>query len=150
MNRPLHDGNFRYQSSVTGGPSRRRRAVPCPRGLVGGITPHFRSYRKGKRPVDNKTARGAGIATGAPQFAHVRTSRGDWQCGTTAGNSRPQAKNPPRPEPGGHWGSRAMLLRQAIRPLAALGFEGLDRIAGLLHRAGHEASHGVRLMPTSA
>src|ERR1017187_4261300 len=50
-----------------------------------------------------------------------------------------------KPKPGGPRGRRSMLLVDPVRPFAALGFEGLDSVPGLLHRAGHEAADGVFL-----
>jgi hypothetical protein len=38
-----------------------------------------------------------------------------------------------------------MLLIDPVSTLAALGFEGLDRVPGLLHCAGHESTDGVPL-----
>ena len=38
-----------------------------------------------------------------------------------------------------------MLLVDAVRALAFVGFEGLDRVSGLLHRAGHEPADRVLL-----
>jgi len=38
-----------------------------------------------------------------------------------------------------------MLLVDPVGALAPVGFEGLDGVPGLLHRAGHEASNGVSL-----
>src|ERR1017187_2611283 len=54
-------------------------------------------------------------------------------------------KSPPRPEPGGPGRRRAMLRVDSVRPLTTLGFEGLDAVAGLLHRPGHEPADGVLL-----
>ena len=38
-----------------------------------------------------------------------------------------------------------MLLVDLVGALALVGFEGLDGVSGLLHRAGHEPAHGVLL-----
>jgi hypothetical protein len=38
-----------------------------------------------------------------------------------------------------------MPLVDAVGPLATLGLEGFDVVPGLLHRAGHEAAHGMLL-----
>src|ERR1022692_3490100 len=54
-------------------------------------------------------------------------------------------EKPTKPKPGGPRGRRSMLLVDPVRPFAALGFEGLDLVPGLLHRAGHEAADGVFL-----
>src|SRR5271169_3635537 len=54
-------------------------------------------------------------------------------------------KSPPRPEPGGPGEEAAMLRVDAIGPFSALGLEGLDRVASLLHRAGHEPANRVLL-----
>src|ERR1022692_174563 len=54
-------------------------------------------------------------------------------------------EKPTNPKPGGPRGRRSMLLVDPVRPFAALGFEGLDLVPGLLHRAGHEAADGVFL-----
>src|ERR1035441_2451350 len=59
--------------------------------------------------------------------------------------TRSEAKGPPRPEPGGAGRRRSMLLIDPIGALAALRFEGLDGVSGLLHRAGHEAADGMLL-----
>src|ERR1039457_2481985 len=42
-------------------------------------------------------------------------------------------------------GRRSMLLADPIGALPFVGFEGLDLVPGLLHRAGHEAADGVTL-----
>src|ERR1017187_9666961 len=57
--------------------------------------------------------------------------------------ARCRKKSPPRPEPGGPGRRRAMLRVDAVGPLAALRFEGLDVVAGLFHRAGYETPDGV-------
>src|ERR1035441_1275965 len=51
-------------------------------------------------------------------------------------------EKPTKPKPGGPSGRRSMLLVDPVRPFAALGFEGLDLVPGLLHRAGHEPLPG--------
>ena len=98
MNHALHGGDYRHQGSTTGWASRRRRAVLGPRGLERGVAAH--------------SAGCAQVATGAPQFAHVRTDGSDWQCGATAvavwataENSRPEARKPAAAEAGRAYGS---------------------------------------------
>ena len=46
-------------------------------------------------------------------------------------------KGPPRPAPGGREGRNSALLADPVTALALRGLEGLDRVAGLLQRAGH-------------
>ena len=58
------------------------------------LVDHVKTYRKGKRAANNRSASGAGIAAGAPRFAHVCASRGGWQCRATRQESRPPAKKP--------------------------------------------------------
>jgi hypothetical protein len=66
------------------GPGCSRRAVGAglrQQALVGGLV---KTYRKEELAANNRSASGAGVAAGAPQFAHVRTLRGGWKYRTTA------------------------------------------------------------------
>jgi len=79
MNRSMPARDRCYRNAATGREPGRSRVVPGTLGLVCGIAPHFRTYREGKRLDHNRSAAGPGIATVAPQLAHVRTEAGDWQ-----------------------------------------------------------------------
>jgi hypothetical protein len=46
---------------------------------------------------------------------------------------------------GGRGKNLILLGVDAISPLASLGLEGFDLVAGLLHRAGHKPAHGMAL-----
>jgi len=49
-----------------------------------------------------------GLATVAPQSAHVRSGGSRLACGTTRQELTPQRESPPRPEPGGLEGKDAL------------------------------------------
>jgi len=67
-------------------------------------------YRERNGTNDNTPPDRLEVATGAPQFAHVRAERGTWQCRTTAGNWPPKQECPQRPKPSGRGGVRAATL----------------------------------------
>src|SRR5882672_12034655 len=70
---------------------------------------------------------------------------GDHGIGSMRRNTEHKQKSPPRPEPGGRGRRRPMLLIDPVGALAFLGFEGLDGVPSLLHRASHKPADRVLL-----
>jgi hypothetical protein len=60
-------------------------------------------------------------------------------------NLRANEKRPAAVVPGGPREEKSMLLIDPVGTLTFVGLEGLDRVSGLLHRAGHEPADGVIL-----
>src|ERR1039457_6847634 len=67
-----------------------------------------------------------------------RAGGGGWTGGPTGQESRPAAEKARRGSAGRASGGRVMLFVDPVGARAALGFEALDGIAGLLHSPGHE------------
>ena len=138
MNRPLPPGDCGHPSSAPRRPFRAARIVLGAFGLVSGVATD---------PVivcaTCRLPHPTGIATVAPQLAHVRAGGGPWRYWPTEDSTtkKPTAAGAGRAYRGG----RAALLVDPVRALPTLGLERLDGISSLLHRAGHEAADGVFL-----
>ena len=96
---------------------------------------------------DRKSVVGGGLLVGTCHFVSLLAPRliTPKRREDQAESAGPTKKSPPRPEPGGPGRRRSMLLVDPVGALALVGFEGLDGVSGLLHRAGHEAANGVFL-----
>jgi hypothetical protein len=119
MNRPMPARDRSHRKAATGRTSRSARAVPGVVRLARGVTAHsagrsqvtavapllalvcisrrellgnVKTYRTGKRVANNRMASGAGIATGAPQVAHVRAEGAPGSVGPPP-ETGPQSKN---------------------------------------------------------
>jgi DNA modification methylase len=87
--------------------------------------------------------RSAEIANIAPQLAHVRAGHRAWRWLTARPHS-PQTRKARLGCAGRAEGGSLMLLGiDAVAALPALGLEGFDRVAGLLHRSRREPANSV-------
>ena len=98
MNRPSC-----YQKATGALVLARVRALPPL--LLGG---NVKTYRKEKRAAGNRLATGAGIAAGAPQFAHVRAEWDDWRYWPTRALPSTQARKPATGATGGGPGRKGV------------------------------------------
>jgi hypothetical protein len=130
VNQRLPPGNRGHRSPTSCWASRRGRTVPGAGGLVGGIAAAAGEPRIGHRG-----------ATFGPRWLLARGLGASAKAVVTpsvAPATRDQRKSPPRREPGGQEGSGAALRVNPVAALALVGFERLNGVPGLLHRAGHE------------
>src|ERR1019366_8012119 len=137
MNRPLPPGDRGRGIATPRRASRRAGTVPGAGGLVAGTAAAASDPRIGHRCATLGPRLLQWGWLGVSANAAVTTGRGRV--------SRPEAKKPATPLPGGPERRRSMLLVDPIGSLAALRFEGLDSVSGLFHRVGHKPAHGVLL-----